>query len=653
MRLNGGRMPKASLLIVDDDPDVQAAMSDQLRLRGYVVYSAGTSMEAITTADEVPIDVALIDVNLPDMDGLQLLGRLKTGHPRISCMLITDRSTLESAIDAGGAGADGYLIKPVPALSLSMCIDGITRQKQLEKELQRSNESLREAQRVAQLGIRDWDLESGAITWSGEAGRIYGHEPDQGPLTYDIALKRIHPDDREPFRTYAELAVRKGGENNIEYRIQCPDGTVRIVHEQSRIFTDAANRPVRMLCIFRDVTEEKKLKQESEYRLQQVIHSDKLASLGEVVAGVAHEINNPNSFISYNAPLLEETWQMLSPIIDEFARKNPGWRTGNLGIEELSQDMTEIIQAIKTGSDRIKKVVLNLKDFARMDDSTRVSEVQVNQVVENTLTIVGAKVRKSVRTLDLDLADDLPSICGHFQKLEQVVANLVLNAANAISDKSQGRVQIRTRYIERLGCVLIEVEDNGQGMPKEVLGRIFDPFFTTRRDSGGTGLGLSVSYGLVQEHNGIIGVLSRPGIGSRFTVYLPIEKGNKPDLRPAILCVDDDPQVLRMLQTFFVSVKNMSLETLDSSENVIGYLIAHPEVDIVLSDIWMPNLNGWDLYKQIKAEFPLIGTVLYSGDENTLEQRPEDVPDPEYFMRKPLEFSKLMAIIERIGRQKL
>ena len=201
--------------------------------------------------------------------------------------------------------------------------------------------------------------------------------------------------------------------------------------------------------------------------------------------------------------------------------------------------------------------------------------------------------------------------------------------------------------------MLIEVQDNGPGIPKEILNRVFDPFFTTRRESGGTGLGLSVSYGLVQEHNGIIGVLSRPGIGSRFTVYLPVQPEKKPDLRPAILCVDDDPQVLRMLQTFFVSVKNMSVEMLDSSEDVVGYLSAHPEVDIVLSDIWMPNLNGWDLCQQIKAEFPLISVVLYSGDKDALEKKPEDIPTPEYLLRKPLEFSKLMALIDDIGRQRL
>jgi signal transduction histidine kinase/CheY-like chemotaxis protein len=432
----------------------------------------------------------------------------------------------------------------------------------------------------------------------------------------------------------------------------CPEG-MKIVHEQGKIIKDESGRLKRMLGIFRDVTEEKKLRQESEYRLQQVIQADKLASLGEVVAGVAHEINNPNSFISYNVPLLEETWQMLLPIINEFAASNTEWCAGNMGIDELRKDMADIIQAIKTGSDRIKKVVSNLKEFARLDDSAQMKPVQINEVLENTLTIVGARLRKAVRKVNIDLAKDLPQIPGHFQKLEQVTANLVLNAANAISDKDQGLVNIYTRFLNWANAVIVEVEDNGKGMPREVVSRIFDPFFTTRRESGGTGLGLSVTYGLVQEHNGVISVLSHPSIGSKFTVYLPINSNKKLELRPAILCVDDDPQILRLLHTFFMSVKNVSLDTLQNPEEVLDYLQAHPEVDIVLSDIWMPNLDGWQLYKQIKNKFPLLSVMLYSGDPEAINRKPPDIAAPEYFFKKPLSFKQLMGTVNAIGRQRL
>ena len=253
----------------------------------------------------------------------------------------------------------------------------------------------------------------------------------------------------------------------------------------------------------------------------------------------------------------------------------------------------------------------------------------------------------------MDLWPDLPKISGHFQKLEQVTANLVLNAANAICDKDQGIVSIHTRFLSWANAAVLEVEDNGRGMPSEVVSRIFDPFFTTRRESGGTGLGLSVTYGLVQEHSGVISVLSQPGFGSKFTVYLPIESKKRPEIQPAILCVDDDPEVLRLLHTFFMSVKNMSLDTLQNPEEVLDYLQIHPEVDIVLSDIWMPNLDGWQLYQQIKTQFPLLSVILYSGDAEAIHRKPSDLAAPEYFLKKPLAFKELMETINAAGRQRL
>ena len=390
-----------------------------------------------------------------------------------------------------------------------------------------------------------------------------------------------------------------------------------------------------------------------EYRLQQVIQADKLASLGEMVAGVAHEINNPNSFITYNMPLLEETWLFLKPIITGFSKTHPEWQTAGLRIPELCQDMEEMIQAIRIGSDRITKVVTSLKDFARMDQSAATRPVCVNDVIEKTMVIVGGQLRKAASQIKMELSPNLPEIQGHLMKLEQVVANLLLNAANALPAKEKGRISIATRYIHRIQSVLIEVEDNGAGMKPGIMDRIFEPFFTTRRDTGGTGLGLSLSYGLIKEHSGRIGVLSRPGIGTRFTVYLPVNKDCPVELRPTILCVDDDPGVLSMLSKYFVSVKNIPLETLARSEEVLGYIENHPEVDIVISDIVMPGINGWDLLTQIKHKYPLITVILFSGDPNQLETKPDHAPRPDYLFPKPVPLKSLLESINTIGRQKL
>jgi PAS domain S-box-containing protein len=416
-------------------------------------------------------------------------------------------------------------------------------------------------------------------------------------------------------------------------------------------FTDADGSQL-VLKLAIDITNEKKLKKESEYHLHQIVQADRLASLGEVVAGVAHEINNPNTFITYNIPLLEETWNVFEPILKEYGNDHPELTIGNLRFDELRTDMQDIIQAIKIGSERISRVVTSLKDFARLDESVNALPVQINDVVKNTLTIVGAQVRKNVSKINIRLSENLPLIPGHFQKLEQVVANILVNAAHAIPVKDKGVITVSTKFIERLQSVVITIEDNGTGMEKHVIDRIFDPFFTTRRDSGGTGLGLSVSFSLISEHNGKIGVLSRPGLGSRFSIFLPLDKNTKLDLRPSILCVDDNLNFLQILEASFLRVEKKLFESITNPTTVESYLEDHPEVDIVLSDIIMPMMNGWELLKMIRERFPLLCVILFSGHSESLEEKPAGL-DADYFLTKPFRIEELTSLVNTINRQVL
>lgn len=499
-----------------------------------------------------------------------------------------------------------------------------------------------------------WEVDANSIyTYSSpKVKNLLGYEPEEvmGKTPFDfmppdeakrIKLKFIAiVDSQKPFSKLENVNIHK-------------DGQLIALETSGVPIFDSSGELSGYRGIDRDITEEKKLRRESEYRLQQVIQADRLASLGEMVAGVAHEINNPNSFITYNVPLLEETWQMFEPLVSEYASAHPEQRISGFRIEELCGDMRELIQDIKIGSDRISKIVSNLRDFARLDESTQVKPVQVNEMIEKTMAIVGAQVRKSVGNVKMDLDSDLPKMQGHFQKLEQVMANLVMNAVQAIPDKDKGRLSITTRHVERLGSILIEVEDNGIGMESEMIERIFEPFFTTRRDACGTGLGLSVSYGLIREHNGIIGVLSRPGLGTRFTVYLPVDGEKKPDLRPSILCLDDNVEFLGLLNMHFVEVKNMSKESERKPDSVVEYLENHPEVDIVLTDSAMSGVEGWKFIEKIKARFPLLTVIIYSNNQNAFKQKPESAPAPDHFLQKPFKMEHLIEIINSIGRQRL
>ncbi len=492
----------------------------------------------------------------------------------------------------------------------------------------------------------------GITYFSSSVERITGYSPGHFIEDATFWARHVHPDDRD--RVLAELPAQlMRDKHRLEYRFRIADGSYIWFVDTWRVARLPDGTMSHVVGIWQDITEEKRIAREAEYRLQQIVQTDRLASLGKVVAGVAHEINNPNSFITYNIPLLEETWQIFEPILTDYAASHPEWRKSDMTIDEFCQDMSEIIQAIKIGSERINRVVSNLKDFARLDETPYAKPVQVNEVIEKTLSIVGSQVSKYVTRPELNLAGNLPEIQGHAQKLEQVVANLVVNAVYAIPDKETGRLSITTRYIERLKSVLIEIEDNGSGMKTGVVERIFEPFFTTRRDAGGTGLGLSVSYGLIQEHNGIIGVLSRPGLGTRFTVFLPVDRDTKLDLRPSIFCVDDDVGFLSDLKMYFLDIKDMSFETTSDPDSVMAYLEEHPEVDIVLADIMMPGINGWELLEKIKARFSLLPVILYTGYPSALKEKPYGGPEPDHLLQKPFRMEQMLEFINTIGRQRL
>ncbi|MDP2645360.1 MAG: ATP-binding protein [Desulfobacterales bacterium] len=471
-----------------------------------------------------------------------------------------------------------------------------------------------------------------------------------------------------------KVAMKTGKPENLEREIMLKNGEKHVLWIHAYPVQDAENITVGFVEYIIDISHQRKLEddlktytehleeivQERTHRLKeaqtQIAHQEKMVALGQMVAGVAHEINNPNGFITHNVPILEETWQMFEPLVSDYATAHSERQISGFHIAELCRDMRESIQEIKIGSDRINKIVSNLKAFVRLDQNLKVKPIDVNAVIEKTLEIVGAQVRKSVGEVKMKLDPNLPIIQGYFQKLEQVMVNLIINAIQAVPEKNKGKLSIRTRHVARLGSVLIEIEDNGIGMEAKVIEHIFEPFFTTWRDAGGTGLGLSVSYSLIREHNGIIGVLSRPGLGTRFTLYLPVDGKKKLRISPSILCLDDDAEILGLLRMHYIEVQNMAEEIEIKPESVVEYLKGHPEVDIVLLDIMMPMINGCDLIEKIKVEFPLLAIIPYSGNASkvkTFKQKPNNVLAADYFLQKPVKMEQLLEIINTIGRQRL
>ncbi|HOJ52059.1 MAG TPA: ATP-binding protein [Syntrophales bacterium] len=463
---------------------------------------------------------------------------------------------------------------------------------------------------------------------------------------------RIHPDDRPLI--LRKIRKEQGTKvNRTTYRFLAADDSYRWFADYSRIIRLPNVRERYIVGIWQDVSEEIRLRQERDFRLQEMIQTQKLSALGEVVAGVAHEINNPVSFISYNVPLLEEIWQTVEQTLLDLDEEPSQWRQRGLKRSDISRNMREIIEAFKISSTRINRVISGLKEFARVEEVGKRDIISVENIIQTALVIVGPQLKKNIITLEMSISPHLPSIKGHLQRLEQVVTNLLINAHQSIPPDKKGRIVIEARHIARMGAVAIAIEDNGRGMTREIMDNLFHPFFTTRRDSGGTGLGLSISYGIVKEHGGTIGVLSQPGVGSRFTVFLPVETGRQLRLFPAILCLDPDEKYAKEMADNLPHVLIPDFTTPLRSEYILDYLTDHPEIDIILSEIQLSGLTGWELVRAVKARFPLINVILYSSDPTQCETPQDIIGDARCLLKKPFSMEQLLLVISEIGRQRL
>lgn len=272
----------------------------------------------------------------------------------------------------------------------------------------------------------------------------------------------------------------------------------------------------------------RKIEEEARQHREQLYQSAKMASLGTLVSGVAHEINNPISTVMLNVQVLDKFWHSANPILKKFQDKSNDLSVGALSYDEFSRRMPQLIQHTIEGVQRVKRIVGDLKEFAGQKPGDIKDRVDLNNVVQKALGIVSSMVKKGTTDFQCDYGPGLPTFRGNGQRIEQVIINLVVNACQAM-EKTAKSLRLATGYIEQKGTLYISVKDNGCGISPDVVARITDPFFTTRRDSGGTGLGLSISDTIVRDHGGHIEFETVEGEGTTATVWIPCQPSNLPD----------------------------------------------------------------------------------------------------------------------------
>ena len=395
---------------------------------------------------------------------------------------------------------------------------GEAHRRKIEESLKKSEHKYRllaeTAREIILLFDSDFIITYANTAWS----RISNYSADEMDhrSVYDI----VSPEHRKIFKnkihqTTEELSYDQFFETELLLK---SDTTVIVEASFAKMKTGA--KGTTFLMTARDITEKKKIEAQTKIHQEQLMQTDKMASLGTLVSGVAHEINNPISSVMLNIQVFEKFWRAVRPILDNHHELNQDLEIGTMSYPQIRERMPKLLQFSEEGVERVKRIVGDLKDFSGHKPSDLRETVNLNEVVEKAMGLISSLTKRATDDLRIDYSENLPTLQGNSQRLGQVVINLVVNGCQALGD-SKKSLHLKTGYLEESEEIFLEVQDFGKGMNPEVLNRIKDPFYTTKRDNNGTGLGLSISDTIIRNHGGWLDFKSQPDKGTTATILLP------------------------------------------------------------------------------------------------------------------------------------
>ncbi|HJT86508.1 MAG TPA: ATP-binding protein [Bryobacteraceae bacterium] len=390
----------------------------------------------------------------------------------------------------------------------------------LQTTMRRASYRWKLLESASALGTWELDLSSGMVHCSEQMRRLYGLPESPERLPVSQWLGAVHPDDREALR--AEIGRRLENRQSIDwqYRAVWPDGSIHWLHSKALPVADQQERPSRIVGVALDISEIKLLQ-------SQLSQAQKLQSVGQLAAGVAHEINTPIQYIGDNGKFLEESFRDLIRLADaQHAAGDPA--AADADLDYLRAEVPKAASQLLEGVDQVARIVRAMKEFSYPGPIERTA-TDLNRAIENTL-LVCKNEWKHVAEVTTDLDPDLPPVPCVAGDFNQVMLNLIVNAAHAISEVvknsgGKGAIQISTRRNESV--VEIRVADSGAGIPESIRSKVFDPFFTTKPVGKGTGQGLAIAHAyIVQKHKGSLTFESEPGRGTTFLIQLPLACAN-------------------------------------------------------------------------------------------------------------------------------
>ncbi len=430
---------------------------------------------------------------------------------------------------------------------------------------------------------------------------IFGWPPE----TPDAGVRPLDPDrfvDDQAREAFLARLHDDGAVRDCLLRLRHVDGTAMWIEVTARAARTGPAAALRIEAMMRDVTDRKRLQDQARDLYQQLAQSERLAALGQTMSGVAHELNNPLATILACAERLH------GRRLDDSTRRD--------------------LEAIHNAAERAARIVRNLQTFARKRHTTRTT-VDLNQVARETLALRAYEHRATSIVAGEDLASSLPPVFVDPHQIQQIVLNLLINAEQAMLEaRGHGRLLVRTWEDADRDAVVLEVSDDGPGVPDEMQARVFDPFFTTKAVGKGTGLGLSVAYAIAQEHGGQISVGS-PGPlgGASFLLELPVSgtRVKAPDTAPTVslppvpkgtrALVIEDEAALGDAVAAALADEGFRPDRAENGEEALAR-IRERHYDVIICDLKMPKVDGMAFFRAVSAKMPHIAKrlIFVTGD---------------------------------------
>jgi signal transduction histidine kinase len=404
---------------------------------------------------------------------------------------MTEQSRIAFELDREVARRTNELVKVNEELRRE-----IADRKRAAEQLRRSEAYLAEAQRLSQTGVFGWTPSTGDLHWSDESFRIFEIDPTVKP-TVELALQRVHPDDRALVRQLIDEASRGEKGFDVMHRLLMPNGSVKYVHVVSHAVTDGAGN-LEVVGALMNITAAKRAEDAFHRAQAELSHVTRVATLGELTASITHEVNQPLASIVTNA----ETG------LRWLARATPNIEEARSALERIIRD-----------AHRASAVVRRTRELYKKADSEK-ARLDINDVISDAILLVQRQATNSEVSLRVELSPELPAISGDRVQLQQVVINLVINGVEAMQDIADRprELWIRSRLHDE-GGVLVAIEDAGVGIAPEDIDRLFQAFFTTKRT--GMGMGLSISRSIIESHGGCVWAVPNAGPGATFNFALP------------------------------------------------------------------------------------------------------------------------------------